>query len=171
LVVVTDERREALRREIFEELDLGPIMVKLIDPEEGEGWSREKVLGLSEEYRRYLYLIGIHPDEVIVPNKAWDEFWHYHILDTIKYAEDCERIFGFFLHHFPYFGMRGEEDRRNLENAFQNTVRLYVEEFGHEPEVDSSSSQCYKCGAPTCYSRCSADPPKVNQFEARPVFV
>lgn len=27
--------------------------------------------------------------------------WHAHILFTQKYAADCDRIFGSFLHHFP----------------------------------------------------------------------
>src|SRR5439155_1429263 len=34
------------------------------------------------------------------------------------------------LHHFPYFGMRGEEDAANLAEAGNTTNRLYEKEFG-----------------------------------------
>ncbi len=30
-----------------------------------------------------------------------DLFWHEHILDTKKYKQDCEMVFGRFLHHVP----------------------------------------------------------------------
>src|SRR5262249_49602408 len=91
-------------------LDLDPIKLKLMDPEEGQGWSREYVDRVEIAYRRFLTLLVKFPDETIAPTKDVDKFWHGHILDTMKYAEDCERVFGYFLHHFPYFGMRGERD-------------------------------------------------------------
>jgi len=66
----------------------------------------------------------------LVPNKILDEYWHQHILDTRKYAADCETTFGFFLHHDPYFGIEGEEDRQlNLE-AFAVTQQIWEEAFG-----------------------------------------
>jgi len=66
----------------------------------------------------------------MVPSKEVDAFWHAHILDTMKYAEDCEEIFGYFLHHFPYLGLRGGEDAARQEQADQETQRLYQQEFG-----------------------------------------
>ena len=90
-------------------LDLDPIKLKLMDPEEGQGWSREYVERMEVAYKRYLTLLAKFPEETIAPTKDVDKFWHAHILDTMKYAEDCERTFGYFLHHFPYFGMRGEK--------------------------------------------------------------
>ena len=47
-----------------------------------------------------------------------------HILDTRKYAADCEAAFGHFVHHFPYLGLRGEEDTKALEAAFVNMQQL-----------------------------------------------
>ena len=67
-------------------------------------------------------------------------FWHCHILDTKKYADDCQHALGFFLHHFPYFGMRGEEDSQNLRRAFEETLTLIEREYG-ESLLDSSISQ------------------------------
>ena len=114
----------------IEALDLDPIKLKLMDPEEGQGWSREYVDRMELAYRRFLTLLVTHPEVTLAPCKDVDKFWHGHILDTLKYAEDCDEVFGRFLHHFPYFGMRGPEDAANLAKAAENTRRLYRQEFG-----------------------------------------
>src|SRR6267143_1304916 len=114
----------------IEALDLDPIKLKLMDREEGQGWSREYADGMELGYKRFLTLLVTHPAETIAPSKDVDKFWHGHILDTLKYADDCQNVFGNFLHHFPYFGMRGEEDAKNLAAAAANMKRLYQQEFG-----------------------------------------
>jgi hypothetical protein len=116
-------------------LDLDPIKFKLMDPEEGQGWSREFVDRMAIEYKRLLTLSVKYPEETIAPSKDVDKFWHGHILDTMKYAEDCQNVFGYFLHHFPYFGMRGEEDAANLTEAGETTNRLYKKEFGEAAQT------------------------------------
>jgi hypothetical protein len=121
-------------------LDLDPIKFKLMDPEEGQGWSREYVDQMAIEYKRFLTLSVKYPEETIAPSKDVDKFWHGHILDTMKYAEDCQNVFGYFLHHFPYFGMRGEEDAANLAEAGRTTNRLYEEEFGEA--VQAKAAYC-----------------------------
>jgi hypothetical protein len=114
-------------------LDLDPIKLKLMNPEEGHGWSRKYADQMELAYKRFLTLLMTHPEETIAPSKDVDKFWHGHILDTIKYAEDCQNVFGYFLHHFPYFGMRGAEDAANLKAAAENMKRLYQHEFGSAP--------------------------------------
>src|ERR1041385_9026626 len=111
-------------------LDLDCIKLKLMDAEEGQGWTREHADRMELAYRRFLALMAKYPDETIAPTKDVDKFWHGHILDTMKYVGDCEKVFGYFLHHFPYFGMRGEEDAKNLAAAAANMKRLYQQEFG-----------------------------------------
>jgi len=123
-------------------LDLDPIKFKLMDKKEGQGWSREQADRNEREYKRFLALMAKFPDEPIVPNTDVDKFWHAHILDTMKYAEDCDRIFGYFVHHFPYFGMRDAEDAANLASAASATQRLYAQEFGEVREV--AASYCVK---------------------------
>lgn len=118
-------------------LDLDPIKLKLMDKREGPGWTRAEADRHELEYRRFLALVAKFPEEVVAPNTTVDKFWHAHILDTMKYAEDCEAVFGYFLHHFPYFGMRDEEDAANLANAAQNMKRLYQQEFG---QADAQST-------------------------------
>jgi hypothetical protein len=62
-------------------------------------------LALAEqEYRRFLALHLAFPDSDIVPCKLVDTIWHQHILDTRAYHEDCDAIFGSYLHHPPISG-------------------------------------------------------------------
>ena len=114
-------------------LDLEPIKFSLTQREEGANWSEDKAKLLEVWYRRFLYLVSLYPGKVIVPGKDIDIFWHTHILDTQKYMADCETLFGRYFHHFPYFGMRGEKDRSNLEKAFRETDHLYLQHFEESP--------------------------------------
>jgi hypothetical protein len=112
------------------ELDLEPIKVKLMHEESGEGWSLEKADAVEFEYRRFLYLMKMFPNEQTAPLMDVDTFWHYHILDTMKYAVDCETVFGYFLHHFPYIGLRGEDDEAAHRRVGDRMKELYEETFG-----------------------------------------
>jgi hypothetical protein len=112
------------------ELDLEPIKVKLMHEESGEGWSLEKAGAVEFEYRRFLYLMKIFPNEQTAPLMDVDTFWHYHILDTMKYAVDCDKVFGYFLHHFPYIGLRGEDDVAAHRRVGDRMKELYEETFG-----------------------------------------
>lgn len=51
-------------------------------------------------YRQYLYLTQMF-GKPIAPTSDVDEIWHQHILHTNKYALDCKKVFGKFLHHLP----------------------------------------------------------------------
>jgi|SRR5688572_8941585 len=121
-------------------LDLDPIKLKLMDAEEGHGWTRAYADRMEVAYRRYLTLLVKFPQETVAPTKDVDKFWHGHILDTMKYAEDCEQVFGYFLHHFPYFGMRGEDDAANLHAAAANMHAIYEREFGES--MPASTAWC-----------------------------
>jgi hypothetical protein len=135
-------------------LDLEPIAFKLVYPEDGQGWTPEKAYRLIELYRCFLVLNEIYPNISIVPSKEIDKVWHAHILDTAKYREDCQRVFGRFVDHFPYFGMRGEEDAKNLQTTYQATRALFIEHFGVDPSI--SNVQVADCGSAGCGSCDSA---------------
>jgi len=130
-------------------LDLSMIIMKLQDPEESQGWSRDYSDRVAVEYRRYLALARRYADKAIVPSKIVDTFWHAHILDTQAYEVDCERLFGFFLHHFPYFGMRGPGDAQTLGDAYDETLALYESHFGTPPAdlwARTGAARCPNCG-------------------------
>lgn len=111
-------------------LDLNLIKVKLMHKESGEGWSPEQVTEVEFEYRRFLCLLKRFPEEQIAPRFDVDIFWHYHILDTMKYAADCEQLFGYFLHHYPYSGLGGEDDAADHSRTASRTQELYEATFG-----------------------------------------
>jgi hypothetical protein len=112
------------------QLDLEPIKMKLMHVASGEGWSLEKANAVEKEYRRFLCLMKMYPEEDTAPLVDVDTFWHYHILDTMKYAADCEQAFGYFLHHYPYVGMRGEDDEQFRLDSGDRMRELYEATFG-----------------------------------------
>ncbi|MET0855343.1 MAG: glycine-rich domain-containing protein-like [Telluria sp.] len=116
----------------IEALDLDPIKVKLMHKESGEGWTRAYADEVEFEYRRFLYLMKTFPHEQAAPLFDVDVFWHYHILDTMKYAADCDAVFGYFLHHFPYVGLRGEDDLEFHRTVGDRMRDLYAQTFGRE---------------------------------------
>jgi hypothetical protein len=138
------------------ELDLDPIKVKLMHVESGEGWSRAQADAVEQQYRRFLYLVKTYPNEYAAPRADIDIFWHYHILDTMKYAIDCEEIFGYFLHHFPYVGLRGATDEDVHEDAAHRMSELYEQTFQEPYEavmtmldsVATASREAYSLAVP-----------------------
>ena len=130
-------------------IDFSMVKLKLMDTEEGESWSVDYCDRVEREYRRYLALSLQYPDKAVVPSKVVDTFWHFHILDTQAYVEDCDRVFGYFLHHYPYFGMRGEQDAQALGAAYDETLALYESHFGSPTEdlwAREGASRCPNCG-------------------------
>jgi hypothetical protein len=148
LIINTIEAKSIFMDDI-NAMDFKMIKLKLQDKEEGQGWTIKQCNEAEKEYKRFLALKRTYPDKDIVPHKVLDHFWHQHILDTEKYAEDCELVFGRFLHHFPYFGMNGDQDAQNLTDAFEETKVLYKMHFG-EDYVGFAK----RCKAPKCRTQC-----------------
>ncbi|MGI4718576.1 MAG: glycine-rich domain-containing protein [Janthinobacterium lividum] len=98
--------------------------------ESGEGWSALRADAVETEYRRFLYLMKKYPDAEASPTVDVDTFWHYHILDTMKYARDCETVFGYFLHHYPYVGIGAGADEGEQVRAGERMREIYEAEFG-----------------------------------------
>ena len=111
------------------ELNLDQIKQKLMHVASGEGWTLEQANAVEVEYRRFLYLMKTFPNEQTSPSVAVDIFWHYHILDTMKYAVDCEKVFGYFLHHYPYVGMVGENAAEEHHDSGERMRELYEQTF------------------------------------------
>jgi hypothetical protein len=131
-------------------LDLTNVRMKLADPEERLGLAPGRLDLLETEYRRFLALHIAYPDAEIVPCKIVDEIWHQHILDTAAYRADCDLIFGRFLDHFPYFGMRGEQDAIALQDAYADTLERYRAAFGEPPAGTWISADAASCKRTNC---------------------
>jgi hypothetical protein len=128
------------------DLDLDPIKAKLMHKQSGEGWELSKANAVEVEYKRFLHLSKEFPNEIIAPSNDVDTFWHYHILDTMKYAADCEATFGYFLHHFPYVGLRGEDDEAEQLRAAERMRDLYQSAF-HVAYGAAEDAFCTRAGA------------------------
>lgn len=115
---------------VIDSLDLDSIKVKLMHKLSGEGWTPARVDLVEREYRRFLHLMKKYPNELTAPSVEVDKFWHQHILDTVKYSRDCQAVFGYFLHHYPYLGLNGEQDAAARLRAGQRMHELYEETFG-----------------------------------------
>jgi hypothetical protein len=142
---------------LAEALDLEPITFKLMHPHPGQA-----VMTLADAdqliayYRGFLKLCLWYPAESIVPSKEIDEAWHAHILDTAKYAADCDALFGRMAHHFPYFGLRGPDDEAAWRAAYDRTRDLFRWHFGIAIEGDAAAA-------------CEDDGPEGNDCEHRGV--
>ena len=75
-------------------LELESVKIRLMDPELGEGWPRDYADAIEQAYKTYLTMLAKHQEraEQIMLSKDVDEFWHTHILQTMKYAADCEAV-------------------------------------------------------------------------------
>ena len=144
------------------QLDLEPIKAKLMHVASGEGWSLEKANAVEKEYRRFLCLMKMYPDEDTAPLVDVDTFWHYHILDTMKYAADCEQVFGYFLHHYPYVGMNGKEDDQFRLDSGERMRALYEATFGEAyPGAAAAAADTGYCASPRIEAAYCASP-RVN---------
>jgi hypothetical protein len=154
------------------QLDLAPIKMKLMHIESGEAWSAAKANTVEKEYRRFLCLMKMFPEENIAPLVDVDTFWHYHILDTLKYARDCEQAFGYFLHHYPYVGLRGGNDEQCRIDSGERMGTLYEAAFGEAyPGSSSGAVQASAfCAGPAvqAIAYCAGPAVQASAFRAIP---
>jgi hypothetical protein len=97
-----------------------------------------------------------------------DTFWHYHILDTLKYAEDCQAVFGYFLHHFPYMGLRGEDDLVAHERVGERMRTLYEDTFGEAYPFASATGAEKSHGATNDAGTAFSMTPSATAFSMTP---
>ncbi len=137
-------------------LDLEKIKYCLTDKEEGPKWGRNRANEIEGFYKLFLYIISIYPEKDIVPSKDIDIFWHHHILDTKKYAYDCQEIFGNMLHHNPYFGQGSQEESQLLNDSYIETLELmfkHIDDFDSTKEIDKNANASV-CSNPANASVC-----------------
>jgi hypothetical protein len=105
-------------------LDLSTIANNLVK----QGWTRRQADSACQLYKNFLLLnVKYGPDSGLAPSQEIDEIWHSHILDTAHYMQDCQNIFGYYLHHAV---VEQESIPVTDEQAFAKTQRLYLQEFG-----------------------------------------
>lgn len=111
------------------DLDLTLVGRKVQQDQE---WDEEQLGQAIKDYQRYLYLLKRYPNRPLCPSDDIDQMWHQHILFTVKYAKDCQNIFGYFQHHHPYFGL-ARADKATVARNVRLTISLFEKEFGEAP--------------------------------------
>lgn len=124
-------------KKYIEEIDFTSLINKMVLY---LGWIRKDAEDTAHYYRNFLFLVkkGRHghfndAPETLKPIPASydvDEFWHMHILDTRKYIDDCNAIFGSYLHHYPYLGIDGKSTIEGSVEAFEEMQKTHFNEFG-----------------------------------------
>lgn len=107
-------------------------------------WTQERADAAEKNYKRFLALMKVTQSQ-FVPNKDIDIFWHEHMLDTRRYVKDCFEFFGAFLHHYPYFGMRGEQDKASWVEASNKSSGIWESFFGvplYNLAVENGPQKC-----------------------------
>ena len=143
-------------RKKLKKLDLEPIAFQL----RRNGKTRQQTKRAIAKYLMFLFLAYLYPNLTIVPTQEIDEVWHHHISDTAKYKSDCQLLFGRFLDHFPYFGLRGEADWQDLTVAFSQTKELFSKHFGTDVLANSNNKPSQKPAA--------CEPLRSTQSQYRP---
>jgi len=88
-------------------------------------WADEAVF----EFRRYLALRLVAGHPIFMLSGNVDEVWHTCLLFTRRYADLCDRAFGYFVHHDPE-----EEPVRDRHAAWREFETAYRPLFG-EPTM------------------------------------
>ena len=110
-------------------IDFSMIIEKMVKQ---DGWRKKNALETAQFYRNFLYLNKKYSQHgVLPPSIDIDEFWHNHILDTKQYLHDCQQIFGYYLHHYPYLVQDHALNQLQLNQAFAQTQAFHQQEFGH----------------------------------------
>ncbi|MEO2282050.1 glycine-rich domain-containing protein [Pseudoalteromonas pernae] len=142
-------------------LDFEKLKWKLTKSSEAT-WTEALCEFAEIEYKKFLTLKMLYPKVSLVPSKLIDKFWHEHILDTKSYAADCDKLFGHFIHHYPYFGIYGDDDQQSLQTSFERTIALYENHFGKYPTdelysnkvIEAARCEDHACHVPsTCACR------------------
>lgn len=112
-------------------LNLDSVMARL---RRDEQMSTADIQQAVKEYHQFLELCRREGAAGIVPTVLADKVWHYHILDTRRYATDCEAIFGEFLHHNP--------NDASMDAMADDTERKWRRTFKDEAPVAYQSAMC-----------------------------
>lgn len=110
--------------------------------ERQQGWETARANAAEQEYRRYLALLLLYPDRQIAPpSKDADEIWHGHILDTLVYEKDCQKLFGTYLHHIPSYGTA--EEKLVMASAREQTEALFERHFGQTTTESKNNKEVF----------------------------
>jgi hypothetical protein len=116
-------------RGYIDRIDFTTLKQKLTLPPPlgGHAWTIERADAAVGKYKKWLLLQRKYERVVLSPGREVDTVWHFHILDSRAYIRDTARIFGRYLHHYPYFGITAGTAKAKEE--LSKTRRLFRAEY------------------------------------------
>ncbi|CAF4835582.1 unnamed protein product [Rotaria sp. Silwood1] len=91
---------------------------------------------LKKSYERFLYITAKYPPtqqyDLIHPTYAIDIIWHCHMQEPLKYANDCNRLVGYLIDHYPWPSI----DKYQIKQSCQNLYRYWKKEFQNDISID-----------------------------------
>lgn len=115
---------------------------------ESNDWDEDRLSKAEKSYRRYLILMGLS-ERSICPSPDVDEVWHNHILHTKMYVDDCNDIFGKYIHHLPFPKVDGPIPKPH-RMMMEYTIAQYEAFFGKEAVSEAG----YAIDNAKCKTRC-----------------
>jgi hypothetical protein len=106
----------------LEQFDLSPVRDRLLRT---ELLTPSLVDLMIFEFRRYLGLRLLLGRSVPMLSRAVDEVWHTTLLYTRLYAELCDQVFGYFVHHDPAMEAWTDRDER-----WRDFAEAYTQVYG-----------------------------------------
>jgi len=129
-------------------IDLSRFVPKLLKDEPEKFKTASLAWSAIFEYKRFLAIKKTYLKIELSPSPLVDEVWHMHILDTKQYMKDCDKLFGFYLHHAPSFGT-SKEEKSAMGSRYSKTLQVYESLFKEPASVKiwprMKSASCGSC--------------------------
>jgi len=138
----------------LQQLDLQPIADKLTPLAQATAVSPGITWGIAEQpiqhklmaYLQFLFLMYRYPSLTLVPPRAIATVWQAHILDTRKYYQDCQQLFGCLdlAHHQACLPLLSTADQQQLMHNFAITCTLFERHFNVDALILDEPSTCQR---------------------------
>lgn len=93
-------------------------------------WTKNFTKKAILEYKKFMYLAATS-ELMVSPSEIIDVVWHEHLIFTQSYKELCDML-GKQIQHVP--STHNKEDFEKFRAAKERTRKLYLKEFGEQPE-------------------------------------
>jgi len=121
------------------------LVVQLIN--EHAGMTGDEAARIVDQAVAFLKTCVDHPGQHLRPSRKVDLGWHQFILNTVDYAEFCQRVAGYFIHHVPDEFTAPRGGSAETVKALAPTVTAMTAS-GFEVDAElwtATSGQCTQC--------------------------
>src|SRR6266446_5177676 len=88
-----------------------------------ERWNVDRAKTAEHWYKNFLWMCYLNRKRPVAAlGRDADIVWHNHILDTKRYRDDCDKIFGGYLDHRPFFGKLTKPDEEAVEETIEEAI-------------------------------------------------